>query len=171
VALTVSAAPPPPDFSLAVSPASLTIVAGATGSPVSILATPLNSFSGTVAVTITGLPTGVTANPATLTLSPGTAQNTTLTAGAGAVAATPTVTFTGTTASLTHTATLALTVQAAVSSTNAPDVTTYHDDIARDGLNAQETILTLSNVNSTQFGKLAFDTADGLVDAEPLYLV
>ena len=170
VALTVSAAPPPPDFSLAVSPASLTIVAGATGSPVSILATPLNSFSGTVAVTITGLPTGVTANPATLTLSPGTAQNTTLTAGAGAVAATPTVTFTGTTGSLTHTATLALTVQAAVSSTNAPDVTTYHDDIARDGLNAQETILTLSNVNSTQFGKLAFDTADGLVDAEPLYL-
>jgi hypothetical protein len=153
-----------------VSPASLTIVAGATGSPVSILATPLNSFSGTVAVTITGLPTGVTANPATLTLSPGTAQNTTLTAGAGAVAATPTVTFTGTTGSLTHTATLALTVQAAVSSTNAPDVTTYHDDIARDGLNAQETILTLSNVNSTQFGKLAFDTADGLVDAEPLYL-
>jgi hypothetical protein len=63
-----------------------------------------------------------------------------------------------------------LTVQAAVSSTNAPDVTTFHDDIARDGLNAQETILTLSNVNSTQFGETGFDTVDGLVDAEPLYL-
>src|SRR5208282_657973 len=53
--------------------------------------------------------------------------------------------------------------------TAAPDVTTYHDDVARDGLNAQETILTLSNVNSTQFGKIGFDTVDGLVDAEPLY--
>jgi outer membrane protein assembly factor BamB len=54
--------------------------------------------------------------------------------------------------------------------TNAPDITTYHDDIARDGLNPQETILTLSNVNSTQFGKIGFDSVDGLVDAEPLYL-
>ena len=54
--------------------------------------------------------------------------------------------------------------------TNAPDVTTYHYDNARDGLNAQETILTLSNVNSVQFGKIGFDSVDGLVDAEPLYL-
>ncbi len=55
------------------------------------------------------------------------------------------------------------------SPTVAPDVTTYHYDNTRDGLNAQETILTLSNVNSTQFGKIGFDTVDGLVDAEPLY--
>jgi hypothetical protein len=61
-------------------------------------------------------------------------------------------------------------VQATVSTTNAPDVTTYHYDLARDGLNAQETVLTLSNVNSTQFGKIGFDTVDGLVDAQPLYL-
>jgi hypothetical protein len=169
VALTVSAAPPP-DFSLTVSPTSLAIVDGATGSPVSVLATALNSFSGTVSVTISGLPTGVTASPATLTLTPGTAQSTKLTAAAGAAAATSTVTFTGTSGSLTHSATLALTVQTAVTTTSAPDVTTYHDDIARDGLNAQETILTLSNVNSSQFGKIGFDTVDGLVDAQPLYL-
>ncbi|MGA9672159.1 MAG: hypothetical protein WBQ94_23300, partial [Terracidiphilus sp.] len=169
VALTISA-PPPPDFSLTVSPTSLTIVDGAASSPVSVLATALNSFSGTVAVTITGLPTGVTANPATLTLTPGTAQSTTLTAGSGAAAATPTVTFTGTSGSLTHSATLALTVQVTVTTTNAPDVTTFHDDDARDGLNAQETILTLSNVTSAKFGKVGFDTVDGLVDAEPLYL-
>jgi hypothetical protein len=49
-------------------------------------------------------------------------------------------------------------------------VTTFHFDVARDGLNAQETILTLTNVNSTQFGKIGFDTVDGLVDAQPLYL-
>ena len=40
----------------------------------------------------------------------------------------------------------------------------------RDGLNAQETTLTLANVNSTQFGKVGFDSVDGKVDAEPLFL-
>jgi hypothetical protein len=170
VSLTVTAAAPPPNFSLTVTPTSLTITAGATGAKVSVLATAVNSFSSTVAVAITGLPSGVTASPATLALTPGTAQSVTLTAASTAVASTPSVTFTGTSGSLTQSASLALTVQAGVVTTIAPDVTTYHDDIARDGLNAQETILTLSNVNSTQFGKIGFDTVDGLVDAEPLYL-
>jgi len=54
--------------------------------------------------------------------------------------------------------------------TNAPDVTTWHYDLARDGLNSQETILTPANVNSTQFGKVAFFSVDGKVDAQPLFL-
>jgi hypothetical protein len=168
VAVTISASAPP-DFALSLSPTSLTIMAGAAGSQVSVTAAAVNSFGGTVAVAITGLPSGVTANPATLSLTPGVAQSTTLTAALSAGAATPTVTFTGTSGSLSHSAPLALTVQAAPM-TNAPDVTTYHFDVARDGLNAQETILTPSNVNSTQFGKVGFDTVDGKVDAEPLYL-
>jgi hypothetical protein len=170
IALTVSAPPPPPDFSLTLAPTSLTITSGATGAPVSVLATALNSFTGTVAVTISGLPSGVTAAPATLTLTPGTAQSTTLTAASSAPASTPTVTFTGTSGSLSHSAPLALTVLAAGSTTNAPDVTTFHYDNARDGLNAQETILTLSNVNSTEFGKIGFNSVDGQVNAEPLFL-
>jgi len=168
VALTI-AAPPPPDFSLSSSPSSLTLTAGATGQPVSLTATAMNGFNGMVAVAITGLPTGVTANPATLTLTPGTAQSTTLTAAAAATAGTATVTFTGTSGSLSHTATLALTIQT-TAMTNAPDVTTYHYDNSRDGLNAAETILTQSNVNSTQFGKIGFDSVDGKVDAQPLYV-
>jgi hypothetical protein len=52
----------------------------------------------------------------------------------------------------------------------ATDVVTYHDDIARTGQNLQETILTLSNVNSSGFGKLATLPVDGVIDAEPLYL-
>jgi hypothetical protein len=52
----------------------------------------------------------------------------------------------------------------------AQDVLTYHNNIARNGLNNKETILTLSNVNSASFGKLFTLPADGLVDAEPLYL-
>jgi len=157
------------DFSLSTSPASVSIVGGSAGAQLSVLASAINSFSGTVSVAISGLPSGVKANPATLQLTPGSAQSTTLTASIGAAAATVTVTLTGTSGGLAHSSSIALTVKAAAM-TNAPDVTTYHDDIARDGLNAEETILTLSNVNSAQFGKIGFDTVDGLVDAEPLYL-
>jgi outer membrane protein assembly factor BamB len=160
---------PPPDYTLTLSPTSLPIMAGAAGSPVSVTTNAVNAFSGAVTVAITGLPTGVTANPATLSLTPEVAQSTTLTAALTAPATTLTITFTGTSGSLTHVASLALTVQAA-RMTNAPDVTTYHYDVARDGLNSQETILTQTNVNSTQFGKIGFDTVDGKVDAEPLYL-
>ncbi|HSU19234.1 MAG TPA: hypothetical protein VLI45_05755, partial [Acidobacteriaceae bacterium] len=71
--------------------------------------------------------------------------------------------------SLSHSATLALTVQGATT-TSAPDVTTWHYDLARTGLNSQETILTPANVNSTSFGKIAFFSVDGKVDAQPLFL-
>jgi len=75
----------------------------------------------------------------------------------------------GNSGSISHSATLALTVQAAPM-TNALDVTTYHYNVSRDGLNAKETILTQANVNSAQFGKIGFDAVDGKVDAQPLYL-
>ncbi|HEX4320961.1 MAG TPA: hypothetical protein VHZ52_08665 [Acidobacteriaceae bacterium] len=173
VATTVTAAAPAPDFALSITPTSLTLVGGQTGSAVKVQALGLNSFSlsATINVSITGLPSGVTASPATLTLTTGVPQNTTLTAASNATTATSAVTFTATSGSLTHASPLSLTVQSATgTSTTAPDVTTYHNDVARDGLNAQETLLTLSNVNSSDFGKIGFDTVDGLVDAEPLFL-
>ena len=49
-------------------------------------------------------------------------------------------------------------------------VLTYHNDNGRTGQNLQESILTPSNVNSTNFGKVGFLTTTGLVDAEPLYV-
>ena len=169
VTATISS-PSPPDYTFTVSPSSLTIAPGAAGSPASVTATAANGFTGTVAVAITGLPTGVTATPATLSLTPGTAQSTTLAASSTAVAGASTITFTGTSGSLTHSATLALTVQSGQQMTTAPDVTTYHYDVARDGLNSRETILTPDNVNSTSFGKIGFYATDGKVDAEPLFL-
>jgi len=59
---------------------------------------------------------------------------------------------------------------AAVSLAFSQDVLTYHNDIGRTGLNSSETTLTPTNVNVAQFGKLFTVTADGLVDAQPLYL-
>ncbi len=54
--------------------------------------------------------------------------------------------------------------------TSAVNVLTVHNDNARTGQNLNETILTTSNVNSANFGKLVTFSVDGLVDAEPLYV-
>jgi len=52
----------------------------------------------------------------------------------------------------------------------AQDMLTYHNNNSRTGFDNQEKILTLANVNSTTFGKLFVVPADGLVDAQPLYI-
>jgi hypothetical protein len=166
--LAISVVSPPPaeaDFSLAVSPQSLSLTTGAAGQPVQLSATALNGFSGTASVAVSGLPAGVTANPASLTLTPGTPQSVTLTAGNNAAAGSANVVFTGTSGGLSHTATLALTV-----ASPGVNVTTYHYDNARDGWYSAETVLTPLNVNANTFGKLAELPVDGLVDAQPLYV-
>jgi outer membrane protein assembly factor BamB len=50
------------------------------------------------------------------------------------------------------------------------DVVTYKNDLARTGQNLTESVLTLANVNATNFGLLRILAADGKVDAQPLYL-
>ncbi len=50
------------------------------------------------------------------------------------------------------------------------NVTTYHNDNARDGWNSSETVLTPQNVNFNTFGKLRELPVDGKVDGQPLYV-
>jgi subtilase family serine protease len=99
-----------PDFSLATSPTSGSVVAGSS-TTTKITVTDLNSFAGTVAFTASGLPTGVTASfsPTSST----TSTTLTLTTASTTAAGSSTITITGTSGSLTHTATFALTVTAA----------------------------------------------------------
>ena len=110
---------PPADFSLASTPASVSLVAGGAGQQISVSAMPTNGFMGMVSVAVAGLPAGVTAQPATLTLTPGIAQSMTLTASATATAGSAMPTLTGTSGALTHSATAAITI------TPAPDYTGY----------------------------------------------
>jgi hypothetical protein len=96
-----------PDFSLTAAPTSVTVVQGSSGTS-TITVVPVDGFSGSVTLSASGLPSGVTAgfspNPTTST------STLTLTASATATTGTVTVTVKGVSGSLTHTTTLSLTV-------------------------------------------------------------
>jgi subtilase family serine protease len=102
---------PQPDFSISASPTSVTIVQGGAAGSTTITVNPVNAFNGSVNLSTSALPSGVTAsfspNPAT------GSSKLTLTASGTAATGTVILTITGTSGSLTHTASVSLTVNAA----------------------------------------------------------
>jgi len=65
---------------------------------------------------------------------------------------------------------VAILTVASISSRAQVNVTTWHNDLARTGVNTQEMILTTTNVNVSQFGRLFQIQVDGQVYAQPLVL-
>jgi hypothetical protein len=106
VSLTVNSVTQP-NYSLSASPSSVTMTQGTSGTS-TITVNPQNGFTGSVGLSASGLPSGVTAsfNPSSTTST----STLTLTASSTATTGSFTVTITGTSGGLTHTATIALTV-------------------------------------------------------------
>ena len=115
LALTVNAAASP-NFTIGASPANLTVTQGSNGTS-TITITSQNSFSSATTLTATGLPSGVTAafstNPVTPPANGSASSTLTLTASSSATLGAATVTVTGTSGTLSHSTTIALTVNSA----------------------------------------------------------
>jgi hypothetical protein len=102
-----------PSFTLSASPSNLSIAQGSSGTS-TITVTPVDGFTGSVTLSTSSLPTGVTSG---FSPNPTTSISTlTLTASASAATGTTTVTITGVSGSLTETTTVGLTVTSAAGS-------------------------------------------------------
>jgi len=116
IALTVNATAQP-NFTIGASPSSVTVTQGGNGTSTVTIASQ-NSFSSATTLSATGLPSGVTAafstNPVTPPANGSATSTLTLTASATATTGAATVTVTGTSGTLSHSTTIALTVNSSV---------------------------------------------------------
>src|SRR3954452_2143406 len=92
------------DFSLSVDATSVQIAAGGAAHTVTVSSSAINGFSQSIHVSISALPSGVTASPDSFTLAAGSSQQVSFSATALAPAAVASVQFTGTAGSSTHAA-------------------------------------------------------------------
>jgi hypothetical protein len=106
----LSVTPPPQDFSLSATPSSISLQAGGASLKINLTLTGINGFTSPVTVTMNGVPLGVTASPSSLSLIPGTAQQTTLSAAGYTAPGLATILLTATSGALTHTMPLAVSV-------------------------------------------------------------
>jgi hypothetical protein len=148
LALTVSATATP-NFTIAASPASVTVTQGASGTS-TITITSTGGFSSATTLSATGLPSGVTAafssNPVTPAANGSVTSTLTLTASASATVGAATVTITGTAGSLTHSATIALTVNSS-SGTKNFTLSLSPASFTIDERGSVSTTLTVTSVN------------------------
>ncbi len=113
-----------PDFTLTMITPAVTLTQGSTNT-VNVTVAPLHNSQGSINVFLSGLPASVGVAPAEATVGIGSTQMFTLTAANSAALGNATLTVTGisrqlmTTSSVSHTATLALTVTAAAAPASA----------------------------------------------------
>lgn len=146
-----------PSFTLSASPGSVTITQGGAGGNSTITITDQNGFSGSVSLTTSALPSGVTAvfnpNPATTT------STVTFTASATATTGTSPITITGTSGSLQATTSISLTVNTSGGTANFTISASPSSVTVQEGSNAPSTI-TITSQNG--FNSATSLTATGL---------
>jgi hypothetical protein len=120
--------PPQPDFTIGLSTATVSIAQGSSSAPVSVTVTGLNGFSGSVSVTVSGAPTGVTSNPASpFSVSAGQPVSVIIGASPNAAAGQFNLSAQASSGSLSHSAPLSLTIQSGVA-LNLPRSTFLRND-------------------------------------------
>lgn len=109
VSVKVNAVTQNADFSLTASPASQAVTVGSSAKYTTAVA-PQNGFTGTVGLTVTGMPSGVTAAFSPTSITTSGSSTLTVTSAMWAASGTYALTITGTSGSLAHTANLSVTV-------------------------------------------------------------
>jgi hypothetical protein len=98
-----------PDFGIAVSPSSGSVTAGGS-TTTTVSTTAIAGFTGTIALSASGLPAGTTATFNPTSVAAGSSSTLTLATTSSTPTGTSTITITGTSGSTSHTATYSLTV-------------------------------------------------------------
>src|SRR3984957_16781169 len=150
------------DFTLSILPSTITLTPGGPAQAVAITASPVNSFTGNVSVTVGSLPTGVTVTPMTLSLVPGGLQQITVTASPTMAAGSASIALQASSGSLTHSITAPVTVNAAVT-TATLSATSFNF-----GNNLVNNTLTQSAVTVTNTGQAAL-TLSPTLSGDPSY--
>jgi len=144
------------DFSITPSPASQTVAAGAS-TTYTISTAKLSGTAESIALTVAGLPAGVTGtfNPTSVTA--GGSSTLTVTVPAGTTASTSTLTITGTAPSKTHTTTVSLTI----TNNNQPPTVTFTSPT--NGSTVSGTITVSANATDADgtVASVRFDLPDG----------
>lgn len=142
----------------------MTVVPGGTAQTLSIRGSEVNGFNKSVAITVGTLPTGVTATPAALTLSPGSQAQISISASPKASPGTVNIAFTGTSGAITRAAATSLTIATPV--TTASLSTTFFDF----GNNLVNNTRTQTVVDVTNTGSAAL-TLSPAMSGDPSYSI
>lgn len=113
LSLSIAAAAPPPDFSISANPAALSLTAGGSGGASRVTVAPLNGFSSSVALNVSGVPSGATATFDSATIAGGSGSALLTVAAPTAAPGGYTLTVTASGGGLSRSATISLSVAAA----------------------------------------------------------
>ena len=154
----------PPDFTLSAAPASQTITAGGS-TTYSVSVAPANGFSGNVALSVSGLPTGATGSFSTNPVSGSGSSVLTVSTNTSTQANSYSLTITGTSGSLSHMVSVSLNVNSGI-----PDFILSASPSSQSISPGSSTAYTVTVMPQNNFnGNVAFSVAGQPTGATPSF--